>query len=248
MARILIAEDEPILRESLITRLKQHWREAVIVAEDENGIDALSNLNRLKPDVAFLDIQMSGLSGIELVRKSKHRCHIVFVTAFDQYAISAFENGAIDYLLKPVSDNRLIHCIERLRARLSQSPPNIQALLADMAAPKKQFLKHLKIHIGAKLWVVPTNEIIFLQSNGHYIRVVTKDREGLIRLPLKKLLEHLDPEYFWQIHRSTVLNIHFLDFVKHLDGGQMEAVLKPNDVALPISKGFAPQFKATTLY
>ncbi|TQV85908.1 LytR/AlgR family response regulator transcription factor [Aliikangiella coralliicola] len=247
MVKILIAEDESILRNSLARKLSNYWSDSKIVAQAENGIDALDSLNRLKPDVAFLDIRMGGLTGIQVVQQATHHCHIVFVTAFDQYAIEAFEKGAIDYLLKPVTDARLIECIKRIQSRLSEIPADLQSLLAQFTSSGKIYLKHLKIQIGTKLWVVPTSEVISIQASGRYVKIVTGKREGLIRIPLKKLLENLDPDVFWQIHRSTVININYLRHVKNADGEQMEAIMRELSKSLQVSKGFSQQFRSTKI-
>jgi len=243
MVNILIAEDEEILRNGLSDKLQKYWSNSNIIASVECGIDALEALNRLKPDVAFLDIKMGGLTGIEVIQQTQHNCHIVFVTAYDQYAIKAFETGAIDYLLKPYSDKRLQECIERLTARLSSVPLDLKKLLSDVQHKKPQYLKRLKIQIGNKMWLISVEDIICLKAFGRYVKVLTSEREALVRMPLKSLYEQLNPESFWQIHRSAVINIGKLDHVNSTDTEQMQVHMRNVAEPIIISRSFSHLFR-----
>jgi len=243
MVKILIAEDEEILRISLENKLKKFWPSAEIIASVACGQEALEALNHLKPDIAFLDIQMGDLTGIEVAQKTSHNCHTVFITAYDKYAIQAFETGAIDYLLKPYSDKRLQECISRLNERLSSVPINLKQLLIDVNSTGEPFLKRLKVQIGNKLWLLPVEKIICFKACGRYVKVHTSEREALVRMPLRNLCEQLDPDIFWQVHRSTVINIEQLDYVNTTDNEQMQAHLKDFIEPVAISRSFAHLFR-----
>jgi DNA-binding LytR/AlgR family response regulator len=247
MVNIVIAEDEEILRLNLERKLQVHWPQGNIIASVKCGKDALASIDTLKPDVVFLDIQMGDLTGIEVVQQSKHNCHVVFITAYDKYAIDAFEAGAIDYLLKPYSDKRLKECIERLNVRLASTPIDIKQLLGNISSNHDRYLKWLKIQIGSKFWLLDIKEIICFKACGRYVKVLTKDREALVRMPLKSLSLQLDPEVFWQVHRSTILSIKHLDFVQTSDAEQMHAHMKQLEEPLPVSRSFAHLFRNLTV-
>ncbi|NQY63704.1 MAG: response regulator transcription factor [Alteromonadaceae bacterium] len=167
-------------------------------------------------------------------------------TAYDEYAIQAFDSGAIDYLLKPYSDKRLKECIERLNVRLASTPIDIKQLLSNILPSKAHYLKWLKIQIGNKLWLLETKDIICFKACGRYVKVLTKDREALVRMPLKSLSLQLDPDVFWQVHRSTILNIKHLDFVQTSDGEQMHAKMKELNELLTVSRSFIYLFRDVT--
>ncbi|BAJ04288.1 LytR/AlgR family response regulator transcription factor [Shewanella violacea] len=247
MANILIAEDEEILRTSLQFKLNKYWPQANIISSVATGTDALKALNSLKPDVAFLDIQMGDLTGIEVVQQTNHNFHAVFITAYDKYAIEAFDAGAIDYLLKPYSDQRLKDCIERVNARLSSVPADIKQLLSAIPGNREHFLNRIKIQIGNKFWLLSVDDIICFKACGRYVRVLTKDREALVRLPLKHLLSQLNPDIFWQIHRSTVINVEHLDHVQTADGEQLYALMKKLDEPLPVSRSYSYLFRSLSM-
>jgi len=247
MVNILIAEDEEILRKGLTDKLKKYWSEANIIASVECGTDALEALNNLKPDVAFLDIKMGGLTGIEVIQQASHHCHVVFVTAYDEYAIKAFDTGAIDYLLKPYSDKRLQECITRLTTRLTSVPLNLKNILSKIEPNKKQYLKRLKIQIGNKMWLISVDDIICLKAFGRYVKVLTNEREALVRMPLKNLYEQLNPDSFWQIHRSAVINIGKLDHVNSADSEQMQVHMQGMTDPIIISRSFSHLFRNINL-
>jgi DNA-binding LytR/AlgR family response regulator len=233
----LIADDEAPMRDLLRARLQQAWPDLQIVAEAANGVEAVELGEKLRPDIAFLDIRMPGLSGIEAARRLYERSHIVFATAYDQYALDAFEQGALDYLLKPVSAERLATTCARLQARLRRhaaseaAPPQdigqqlakLTSLLENKGKPDKPaYLRWIQAQVGASLRMVSTREVLFFQSDEKYTRVQTAAAEFLIRKTLKELLDELDPDEFWRIHRSTLVRVDAIAEVKRdLRGRQM---------------------------
>jgi DNA-binding LytR/AlgR family response regulator len=237
MVTALIADDEAPMRDLLRARLRQAWPDLQIVAEAANGVEAVELGEKLRPDIAFLDIRMPGLSGIEAARRLYERSHIVFATAYDQYALDAFEQGALDYLLKPVSAERLATTCARLQARLHKrssadaAPPQdigqqlakLTTLLENKGKPEKPtYLRWIQAQVGASLRMVSTREILFFQSDEKYTRVQTGAAEFLIRKTLKELLDELDPDEFWRIHRSTLVRVDAIAEVKRdLRGRQM---------------------------
>jgi DNA-binding LytR/AlgR family response regulator len=234
----LIADDEAPMRDLLRTRLRQVWPDLQIVAEAANGVEAVELGEKFRPDIAFLDIRMPGMSGIEAARRLYERSQIVFATAYDQYALDAFEQGALDYLLKPVSAERLATTCARLQARLrartgtaaeapaqdiGQQLARLTTLLENRGKPDKPtYLRWIQAQVGASLRMVSTREILFFQSDEKYTRVQTVGAEFLIRKTLKELLDELDPDEFWRIHRSTLVRVDAIAEVKRdLRGRQM---------------------------
>ena len=257
MPTALIADDEPLLRESLKRLLAQAWPELEVVAIERNGRAAVESFEALQPDVCFLDVHMPGLSGIEAARFIGRRAHIVFVTAFDQYAVQAFDQGALDYLVKPVEIARLRDTVARLRSRLqaAQSIPDTEALLDQLAArvykhaqPQPQTLRWLRISVGKTLRVVSVDEIDFLRSDNKYTLVAWHDAsgkpaEGLLRTPLKDLIAQLDAEQFVQIHRAVAVNITAISHVVREDSEKASIHLKHRTDVLPVSRTFTHHFK-----
>jgi len=244
MVDILVAEDEEILRTSLMTKLHKYWPQDINIYSATNGSEALQILDNINPDIAFLDIQMGDMTGMDVVKKTSRCCHVVFVTAYDEYAIEAFDAGAIDYLLKPYSDSRLKECIDRLNVRLSSVPVDLKQLLQKTNLSENKYLKRLKLQIGNKIWLAPIEDIICLKASGRYVKVLTNEREALVRTPLKNLCEQLDPDIFWQIHRSTVINISHLDHVKNVDHEQIQAHMYGIKDPITISRSFSHLFKS----
>lgn len=206
--KAIIADDEQHLAQDLRRRLAQLWPELQIVAVLHDGMAAAQALQDLKPDIAFLDIRMPGQSGLDAAREAPADCRVVFVTAFDDHAVQAFEQAAVDYLLKPVSDERLARCIERLKQRSEIAPDallsRLQQLLATQDKPEP--LRWLRIQVGQSVRMVAVEEVCYFQSADKYTTVLTRDAELLLRTPLKDLVAQLDPDQFWQVHRSTVVN------------------------------------------
>ena len=232
----LIADDEAPMRDLLRARLATVWPDLQIVAEAANGVEAVELGEKLRPDIAFLDIRMPGLSGIEAARRLYARSHIVFATAYDQYALDAFAQGALDYLLKPVSAERLATTCARLQARMrtrakaeaapqdiGQELAKLTALLENKGKPENPaYLRWIQAQVGSSLRMVSTREVLFFQSDEKYTRVQTVGAEFLIRKTLKELLDELDPDEFWRIHRSTLVRVDAIAEVKRdLRGRQM---------------------------
>ena len=247
-ATALIADDEDAMRAQLRSRLRDVWPALEIVAEAANGIEAIALAGQHQPDIVFLDIRMPGMSGIEAARMLFNRCHLVFVTAYDQYAIEAFEQGALDYLLKPVNADRLRTTGERLQARLGKQPANIErqlsALLAGQGggsssagAAKPEYLRWIQAVVGSSLRMISTREVLFFRADEKYTRVQTAQSEVLIRKTLKELADELDPDEFWRIHRSTLVRVDAIQEVtRDLRGRQMVKV-KGFEEQLEVSRG-----------
>jgi len=245
MPTAIVAEDEPILRTQLEGKLAKLWPELEIIASVEDGAAALEALEDRAPDFMFLDIQMPEMTGVEVARHVGGRCHVVFVTAYDEYAVQAFETGAVDYILKPATDERLGTTIERLKAKLAAPPTDLKAILAQIGqlGPKKERLQWIKATIGQNLRLIPVAEVLFFQSDEKYTRVVTADAEALIKTPIRELLDGLDPEVFWQIHRSTLVNAAAIAAVTRDFRGQAHVKIKGKDDNLVVSRIYSHLFK-----
>lgn len=244
----VLAEDEPILLKQLQTKLTRLWPELQVLAAVEDGEAALSALEEHRPQLLFLDIQMPEVTGIDVARQVAGRAHIVFVTAYDQYAVQAFETGAVDYVLKPYSDERLQVVIDRLKARVSQAPGNMDSLINELAKKisgnnGREKLKWIKATVGGTLRMIPVDSVLFFESDEKYTRVVTADGEALIRTPIKELLEGLDTEVFWQIHRSTIVNATAIDGVTRDFRGQAHVKMRDNNESLTVSRIYSHLFK-----
>lgn len=242
----VIAEDEPVLRAQLGEQLAAVWPELQIVAVAEDGAQAIEALRRYGPDVLFLDIQMPGQTGLEVAREASGRHHVVFVTAYHQYAVAAFEEGAVDYVMKPLSAERLSRACERVKERLASAPASLENLLrhlARMTGEKHAYLRWINASMGADLKLITVDEVRYFQSDTKYTRVVTAQGESLIRKPLKELLEELDPSSFWQIHRSTIVNVGAIAGVSRNFAGQLVVRLKDRRETLPVSQPFAHLFR-----
>ncbi|MDL2358535.1 MAG: LytTR family DNA-binding domain-containing protein [Pseudomonadota bacterium] len=246
----LIVDDEAPMRDQLRARLREVWPALAIIGEATNGIEAVAMAAQHAPDIVFLDIRMPGLGGIEAARQLYNRCHIVFVTAYDQYAIDAFEQGAMDYLLKPVAAARLATTCDRLRQRLEQAPQDIGAQLAQLTAAlqhsgaaKPAWLRWIQAQVGGSLRMISTREVLFFRSDEKYTRVQTAHAELLIRKTLKELADELDPDEFWRIHRSTLVRVDAIAAVtRDMRGRQM---LKVHGFAeeLEVSRNHAHLFQ-----
>lgn len=242
----VVAEDEATLRAQLIEQLGQLWPELAIVAEAADGVQALRMLEEHRPDVLFLDIEMPGATGIEVARQASGRCHVVFVTAYDRHAVAAFEQGAIDYVLKPLAAARLFTTVRRLQERVAAPPARLEAVLPQLtasAAPGKAYLRWINASIGQNLRLITVDEIVYFQADNKYTRVVTADGEALIRKPLKELVDELDPQQFWQIHRSTLVNAAAIHGVTRDFRGRMVVRLKSRDDTLLVSDTYTHLFR-----
>ena len=250
MSRVpaVIADDEPLLRAQLRARLARIWPELDVVHEMENGKGVEAVIGDHEPSIFFLDIHMPGVNGLEAARAIAGRAHVVFVTAFDQYAVEAFEQGAVDYVLKPFNEERLAITVERLKARLSGPPPTIDALVEHLAerlggARQAEHLKWIRASVGSQVRLIPVEEVLFFQSDEKYTRVVLADGEALIKTPIRELLDGLDAEVFWQIHRSTLVNANAIAAVTRDFRGQAHVKIKGKDDNLVVSRIYSHLFK-----
>jgi len=235
----LIAEDEIVLRDELQAHLTLLWPELKITALAGSGIEALQLLDEHRPDVMFLDIQMPGLTGLEVARQAQGRCHVVFVTAYDAYAVAAFEQGAIDYVLKPYDPARIATAVRRVKQRLDEVPPPLDRLLRELAGaqPPREHLRWINASQGQEVRLITVDEVCYFQSDTKYTRVVTAGGEALIRRSLKELQDQLDPSCFWQIHRSTIVNANAIAGVSRDFRGRISVKLKARSEKLAVSEG-----------
>ncbi len=256
MITALIADDEPLLRDQLKLRLTKLWPELRIVAEATQGAEALTLFEAHEPDVVFLDIHMPVMSGIEAARLigrgRERRAHIVFVTAFDEYAVEAFERGAIDYVLKPFNEARLAATVERLQERLAEPAEDdgqgplaavLRQLSEKMQLPGGAFLRWIKASVGQTVRLIPVEDVLYFQSDDKYTRVVMDDGEVLIRKPIKELIDELDPDRFWQIHRATIVNTRAIAGVVRGLRDQADLKLKDRPETLTVSRNYTHLFK-----
>jgi DNA-binding LytR/AlgR family response regulator len=245
--RVLVAEDEPLMRERLLAMLVTSWPEAEVVLVAENGNDAWDGFLEHEPEVVFLDIRMPGLSGLEVAERIGKLAHIVFVTAYDQYAVDAFDAGAVDYLLKPVEADRLARAVARIREKLSARPADLSDIVRHLksALPgvPRQHMKWLKASVGKQIRLIDVDQVLFFQSDTKYTRVVLADSEALLRIPLKDLLSGLDPARFWQIHRGTMVNVNAIVAAERVDAERLEVLLRGSDERLPVSRTFTHLFR-----
>ena len=246
----LIADDEPHLAAHLAQRLAALWPDLEIVASAGNGAEALERIEALRPDIAFLDIRMPGLSGLEVASRLTTPCRLVFVTAYDQFAVEAFEREAVDYLLKPINDERLGKTIARLRSSLAAAPlappeallAQLRELIAAAPAPAAGPLRWIRAQVGQVIRLVGVDEICYFQASEKYTTVHTRDAELLIRTPIKELAEQLDPAQFWQVHRGTLVNVRQIAAAKRDAMGRLTLHLKNRPETLPVSRAYAHLF------
>ena len=244
--KAVIAEDEPVLRAELRDTLLRLWPELVISAEAEDGIQAVQALAQHAPDILFLDIQMPGLSGLDVARQASGKCHVAFVTAYDKYAVAAFEQGAVDYVMKPFTAARLATTIARLKERITTAPANLEGLLRSLAETtglRKDYLRWVTASQGNDLRLITIEEVLYFQADNKYTTVVTATQESLIRRTIKQLLEELDPQMFWQIHRGTLVNVNAIAGVVREDGERLRVKLKRRAETLVVSEPYYHLFR-----
>lgn len=242
----IIAEDESLLADELAELLRVLWPQLMIVARMRDGVAALNAIDEHRPDVAFLDIRMPLLTGIDVARQIAGRCYVVFITSYDEHAVEAFEAGAMDYVLKPPTSARLTTTVRRLKARLQQPPPDLRRALQDLVdiSPKApRYLQWINASRGAAVRLITVEEILYFKSDQKYTLVVTADTEALIKKTIKNLTSELDPTMFWQVHRSTVVNVHAIDSVLRDDRGNLTLRLKQRPEALPVSEAYHELFR-----
>jgi DNA-binding LytR/AlgR family response regulator len=269
LARAVIADDERLMRDQLRARLAQVWPNLEIVAEAKNGLEAIEAVRVHQPDVIFLDIRMPGLTGVEAAKEIAQLDlgddallpEMVFITAYDQYALDAFEQGAVDYVLKPAEPARLRVTAERLQKRLMQRASDDPAATPDAAGPSASvqqllhvlsaqlkgqpthYLSWLQASVGPSIQMVAVDDVLFCVSDDKYTRVQTLKQEFLIRKPIKELVEALDPKVFWQIHRSTLVNVKAIAGVQRDERGRQEVLIKGRTDRLTVSRSAAQLFR-----
>ena len=253
MPRILIADDEAAMREQLADALRAAWPEAEIVAQAVHGADAWDQWLEHQPDACFLDVRMPGLTGLEVAQKIQGRCPVVFVTAYGDHALQAFDTGAVDYLVKPVEPQRLARTVERLKQRLAQPAPQatqaeaLQALLSRLVPHRPPQIETLQAGIGKEIRLIRVADVIYFESDARYTRVVYREegeqREALLRTPLKDLLVQLDPAQFLQVHRSIIVAGSQIASAVRDDAGGMILKLRGCPDRLTVSRPFQGLFK-----
>ncbi|MFJ2987466.1 LytR/AlgR family response regulator transcription factor [Collimonas sp. NPDC087041] len=250
MPTAVIADDERLMRDQIRLRLSQAWPELEILGEAKNGDEAIELVDQLQPDFTFLDIRMPGKTGLQAAQEIGGKSHIVFITAYDEYAIEAFEQGAVDYILKPAEAERLALTVTRLKARLNAStaPPDMGSMLTQLAkqmgiATKPVYLQWIQASIGQQLRLIPVQEILFFRSDEKYTSVQTATYEALIRKPVRDLAEELDPDLFWQIHRATLVNVNAIDGITRDMRGRHQVLVKGHSEKLEVSRSFIHLFK-----
>ncbi len=249
--RAVIADDEPLLRAGLRAALTEAWPALEVVAEAANGVEAVNAVHEHRPELAFLDIEMPLMNGLEAARAIGEAAHVVFVTAYDRYAVEAFERGAVDYVLKPVAAERIAQTVARLRARLAAPPARrdeMDALVDELArriAPAAQSLQWLQASLGNTLKMIHVDDVLYFRSDTKYTRVVTRDGEALVKKALRELAGELDPRHFWQVHRGTIVNVRAVASVASDDTGRKEITLKGRAEKLEVSRGYAHLFKSS---
>ncbi len=246
MPTALIAEDEPLLADELAEALARLWPELAVVARARDGIDAVRLVDEHRPDVAFLDIQMPGMSGLEVAKQVGTRAHVVFVTAYDQHAITAFEQGAVDYVLKPLAIPRLALAVSRVKERLGRTPADLSGVLRELAANRadgRNYLRWVNASVGQTIKLITVEEICYFKADSKYTLVVTPAGESLIKKPIKELCDELDPAQFWQIHRSTLVNVSHVAGVTRDIRGHLQVKLKQRNESLPVSESYTHLFR-----
>ena len=261
--RAVIADDERLMREQLRARLAEVWPELQIVAEARNGIEAVELVEQHRPDLVFLDIRMPGLTGVDAARRIAQMAvgddeslpEIVFITAYDQYAVEAFEQGVADYVLKPAERARLQVTVDRIRERLARrgttdatSAPPLQQLLHRLAAQLDpgtvpHYLQWIQATVGQSIQMIPVADVLFFISDEKYTRVQTPSVEALIRKPIKELVDELDPQVFWQVHRSTLVNVNAIAGITRDFRGRQIVAVRGHPEKLEVSRSYTHLFK-----
>lgn len=259
-ATAILADDEDLVRDLLRSRLQTVWPELTIVAEATDGNEAVEAVAAHAPQIAFLDIRMPERTGLQVAKIISQRCHVVFLTAYDEYAVQAFEHGAIDYMLKPVTIERLTATVQRLKARLSQQPTDLKALIEQIEAGRRAApaasaapavdsnsnggpLRWIQATVGRELRMIPIEEVAYFEADEKYVVVRTRDAEAVIRTPLKELIDGLNPDIFWPVHRATIVNVNMIDAIEKDVLGRMLIRLKGIEKRLPVSRTYSSKFK-----
>jgi DNA-binding LytR/AlgR family response regulator len=244
--RAVIAEDEANLGDELRETLAALWPELAICSVAKDGLQALEALEQHDPDVLFLDIQMPGMSGLEVAKLASGKAHVVFVTAYDKYAVAAFEQGAVDYVMKPFDTERLADTVKRLKGRIDSTPANLEGLLNALyqrLGNGREYIRWITASQGQELRLITIEEVNYFQADNKCTLVVTAEKESLIYRPIKELSEALDPSTFWRIHRGTIVNIRHIAGISRDYRGRLRVKLKQRSEALPVSTPYAHLFK-----
>jgi DNA-binding LytR/AlgR family response regulator len=247
-ATALIAEDEAPQRRALRELLASRWPELEVIAECGDGLAALTALDVHRPRIAFLDIRMPGASGLDVAQRANQMAHVVFITAYDEHAVRAFETGALDYLLKPITAERLDKTIVRLRERLNGSVPDIAAAIETLrqsvtVAQGSTHIRWITAAVGHVIKMFPVEDVLFFKSEEKCTRVVTRSEHAVIRTSLKELLGALDPDTFWQIHRSVIVQVRAIKHVRRTELGAMQVSVEGCPEVLPVSQAFQHRFR-----
>lgn len=245
-ATALIAEDEPLLRDELKEALGTLWPELEVVGEAGDGAQALQLLHDKRPDIVFLDIEMPSATGLEVAAAASGLAHVVFVTAYGQHALAAFEHGAVDYLVKPLSTARLSATLARLRGRLREAPPALDEVLAALAAarqPRREHLRWISVGQGRTIQLITCDEVLYFQADNKYTTVVTAKSQALIGKTIRQLVDELDPQVFTQIHRGTIVNVHAIAAIERNLRGGLALRLRQRSETLAVSESFAHLFR-----
>jgi len=253
MPTALIADDEPLLRERLCSLLQRLWPELTVVAQARNGREAVEMFDEHAPQVVFLDVHMPGLNGVEAARSIARRAEVVFVTAYEQYAVTAFEQGALDYVVKPFDEARLADTVQRLQQRLARAPESeagkLDAVIEKMSTELRRrvgasnWLQWIKASVGTSVRLIPVEQVAYLRSDEKYTLVVWEGGEALIRKTIRELADELDPERFAQVHRSVIVNLHQVSQVGRGPNETAEVHLKGRKDVLPVSRSFVHVFR-----
>ena len=244
--RAIIAEDEPLLAAELHEMLTALWPELNILAMATDGITALQQFEQHRPGIVFLDIQMPRMNGLDVARGIGDRAHVVFITAFDQHALAAFDAGAVDYVLKPITAARMHATVQRLKARMETPPVDLGRILEQITGSAKEAKPHLQwinATRGSSTRLITVDEICYFKADNKYTLVVTPDSESLIKKTIRELQDELDPATFWQVHRSTVVNVHSIDSVVRDERGGMQLRLKKRNELLAVSESYGHLFR-----
>lgn len=249
--RAIIADDEPNLIPYLQGMLARHWPELEVVATAANGMEALGLIRDEEPDIAFLDIRMPVLTGIQVAKRVQGECHIVFITAYDEFAVEAFESAAIDYLLKPVEEPRLLATIGRLKGRLAKQFDDsgewlhtVERLAGRLGQKDTtKYLSWIRAGEGEDTHMIPVDEVMYFKADDKYTTVATREKEYLIRKAIKELMLELDPEQFWQIHRGCIVQVGLISHVKKAMNGGYTLHIKGSTDSLTVSRRYAHLFK-----
>lgn len=244
----LIAEDEAPQRQALRQLLASLWPELEVVAECGDGLAALTALDVHHPRIAFLDIRMPGVNGLDVAQRACQTAHVVFTTAYDEHAVRAFETGALDYLLKPITAERLGKSIRRLREHLTGSVPDIAAAIESLrqsviVPQRSAYIPWITAAVGPLIKLFPIEDILYFKSDEKCTRVVTRREEAVIRTSLKELLGAIDPDAFWQIHRSVIVQVRAIRQVRRTELGTMQVSVEGRSETLPVSQAFQHRFR-----